>query len=42
MLFQTVAVVFKREGIGQGEERPIAFNIERQDEWNKGTVKKDR
>ena len=42
VLFQTVAVVFKREGIGQGEERPIAFNIERQDEWNKGTVKKDR
>ena len=41
-LFQTVAVVFKREGIGQGEERPIAFNIERQKEWDDGTVIKDR
>ncbi len=42
ILFQTVAVVFKREDIGQGNERPIAFNIERQMEWDEGTVVKDR
>ena len=31
-VFQTVAVVFKHEGIAQGAERPVAFNIERQKE----------
>lgn len=41
-IFQTVAVVFKREDIGQGEERPEAFNIVRQREWDSGIVKKDR
>ncbi len=35
-LFQTVTVVLKREGIAQGEERPIAFNVERQKEWDEG------
>ena len=33
-IFQTVAVVFKHEDIGQGAERPVAFNIERQKEWD--------
>lgn len=33
-IFQTVAVVFKHEDIGQGAERPIAFNVERQKEWD--------
>ena len=41
-IFQTVAVVFKREGIGQGEERPEAFNTVRQHEWDEGIVIKDR
>ena len=41
-IFQTVAVVFKREGIAQGQERPISFNVERQKEWDDGTIKKDR
>lgn len=42
ILLQTIAVVLKREGIGQGEARPIAFNVERQKEWDKGIVIKDR
>ncbi len=42
ILLQTIAVVLKREGIGQGEARPIAFNVERQKEWDKGIVMKDR
>lgn len=29
ILFETVIKVFKREGIGQGEERPISLHIER-------------
>lgn len=37
-IFQTVAVVFKHEDIGQGEERPIAFNIERQREWDEAGI----
>ena len=37
-IFQTVAVVFKREGIGQGNERPVAFHIERQKEWEKAGI----
>lgn len=41
-IFQTVAVVFKHEGIGQGEERPESFNTVRQREWDEGTVIKDR
>lgn len=35
ILFQTIVVVFKHEGIAQGAERPVAFNIERQKEWDK-------
>ena len=29
ILFETVIKVFKREGIGQGEERPVSLHIER-------------
>ena len=35
---QTVAVVFKHEDIGQGAERPVAFNIERQKEWDEAGI----
>lgn len=41
-VFQTVAVVFKHEDIGQGEERPESFSIVRQREWDEGLVVKDR
>lgn len=40
ILFQTVAIVLRREGIGQGEERPESFNVVRQRQWEKsGKVK---
>lgn len=42
ILFQTMAIVFKREGIGQGEKRPESFNMIRLQQWNEGTVVKDR
>lgn len=42
IIFQTVAVVFKHEGIGQGEERPESFSSVRQREWDEGIVVKDR
>jgi len=41
-IIQTIAVVFKREGIGQGEEKPESFSSVRQREWNQGIVLKDR
>lgn len=41
-LFKTVAVVFSREGIGQGEERPEAFSSYRQRQWDEGTVIKEQ
>ncbi len=41
-ILHTVAVVFKREGIAQGEERPESFNTVRQREWATGVVIKDR
>ena len=41
-IFQTVAVVFKHEDIGQGEERPESFSTVRQREWDEGLVVKDR
>lgn len=41
-LYQTIAVVVKHEGIGQGEERPEAFNSVRQRQWDEGTVIRDR
>lgn len=34
IIFQTVMVVLKHKNIGQGEERPVAFNEERQKEWD--------
>lgn len=37
-IFQTVVVVFKHEDIGQGAERPVAFNIERQKEWDEAGI----
>lgn len=41
-LIQTVIVVFKHEGIGQGEKKPESFNTVRQREWDQGLVVKDR
>ena len=42
IIFQTVAVVFKHEGIGQGEDRQESFSSVRQREWDEGIVVKDR
>ena len=42
LVYQTVAVVFKHDGIGQGNEKPVAFHVERQKEWAEGSVIKDR
>ena len=33
IILQTVAVVFKHDDIGQGEERPEAFKVVRQRQW---------
>lgn len=41
-IVQTIAVVFKHEGIGQGEARPESFSSVRQREWKEGIVVKDR
>ncbi len=38
-VFQTIVVVFKHEDIGQGAERPVAFNVERQKEWDEAGIK---
>lgn len=40
ILFQTVAVVFKHDDIGQGNARPESFNVVRQRQWDDGTVEK--
>lgn len=40
ILFQTVAVVLKREGIAQGAERPRAFHVVRQEQWERGEVER--
>ena len=37
-VFQTVAVVFKREDIGQGNERPESFNLTRQRQWDEESM----
>lgn len=42
IFFQTIVVMFKHEGIGQGEARPESFNSVRQLEWDKGIVIKER
>lgn len=34
IIFLTIAVVLKQSDIGQGVERPLAFNIERKNEWD--------
>ena len=34
IFFKTILVVFKRDDIAQGDEKPEAFNIVRQREWN--------
>ena len=34
IILRTVAVVFDRSGIGQGAEKPEAFNVVRQREWD--------
>lgn len=41
-LFQTIAVVFKHEGIGQGKEKPEPFSAYRQRQWDQSIVIKDR
>ncbi len=41
-ILKTVTIVVKREGIGQGSERPVSFHVERQKEWDEGTIIKDR
>lgn len=41
-IFQTIAVVFKHDDIGQGNERPEAFSSVRQREWDEGIIVKDR
>jgi len=39
ILFQTVAVVLERKDIGQGAERPEAFNLVRQRQWDEEAAK---
>lgn len=34
IIFRTVMTVLKREGIGQGTERPVDFHVARQAEWD--------
>ena len=40
IIFETVIKVFKREGIGQGEQRPISLHIEREAKLREETIKK--
>ena len=40
IILSTVYVVLNHDDIGQGTERPEAFNIVRQRQWEEGTVKK--
>jgi len=42
IFLKTITVVLKKEDIGQGLERPQAFSIVRQKQWDDGTVIKDR
>ena len=41
IIVQTIVIVFKKEGIGQGEQRPEAFNSYRQRQWDEGIVIKE-
>ncbi|MBR0456983.1 MAG: sugar transferase [Firmicutes bacterium] len=38
-ILQTIFVVLKREGIGQGDEKPEAFNVIRQRQIDEGVIK---
>jgi len=40
ILLKTVAVVFRRDDIAQAEQKPIAFHLVRQQEWNEVSSKK--
>ncbi len=40
VLFKTVAVVFKRSDVAQGEQKPEAFNVVRQREWDEQRLPK--
>lgn len=42
ILFKTISIVFKKEDIGQGNEKPIAFSTVRKKQWETGEVIKDR
>lgn len=42
ILYQTISIVFKKEDIGQGVEKPIAFSTFRKKQWENGEVVKDR
>lgn len=40
IILKTIIIVLKREGIGQGTEKPIAFNLVRQKQWDEEKVYK--
>ena len=42
IIFETITVVFKRDGIGQGEEKPVDFNVERQAEWDREQIENQK
>ena len=42
ILIRTFVIVFKREGIGQGNEKPESFSSYRQRQWDNGEVIRDR
>lgn len=42
ILIQTILVVFKQEGIGQGKAKPESFSLVRQREWDEGIIERDR
>lgn len=42
IIIQTFVIVFKREGIGQGIEKPESFSSYRQRQWENGEIVKDR
>ena len=42
ILFKTIYIVFRKEDIGQGDEKPIAFSTVRKKQWETGEVIKDR
>lgn len=42
IIIMTVKAVLSHEGIGQGEERPVNFNVHRQRQWDEANEKRDR